>query len=76
MRGGREAKYLIQNTNLFLAQTLLQKRTYVCFWRCPMDNATLHTGYRGEFYSRLSERHQRITEQLGLLDRLILWLRG
>jgi hypothetical protein len=41
-----------------------------------MDNATLHTAYRGEFYSRLSERHQRIIEQMGLLDRLILWLRG
>lgn len=41
-----------------------------------MDNATLHTVYRGEFYRRLSERHQFITAQLGVLDRLILWLRG
>jgi len=41
-----------------------------------MDTVTLHTSYRGEFYRRLSERHERITEHLGLLDRLILWLRG
>ena len=41
-----------------------------------MDTAILHTGYRGEFYRRLADRHQRITEQLGLLDRLILWLQG
>ncbi len=36
----------------------------------------LQPGYRGEFYRRLSERHQLIAEQLGILDRLILWLRG
>jgi hypothetical protein len=41
-----------------------------------MITATVYTSYRGEFYDRLSERHQRITAQLGLLDRLILWLRG
>jgi hypothetical protein len=41
-----------------------------------MVHVTLHTGYRGEFYRRLYERHQRITKQLGLLDRLILWLQG
>jgi hypothetical protein len=41
-----------------------------------MDTVILHTGYQGEFYRRLSARHQRITAQLGLLDRLILWLRG
>jgi hypothetical protein len=41
-----------------------------------MNTAILHTGYRGEFYRRLSDRHQRITAQLGLLDRLIVWLRG
>jgi hypothetical protein len=36
----------------------------------------LYIGYRGDFYQRLSERHQRITKQLGLLDRLILWFQG
>ena len=33
-------------------------------------------GYYGDFYRRLSERHQRIAEQLGLLDRLLLWLQS
>jgi hypothetical protein len=41
-----------------------------------MDIAIIHTTYRGEFYHRLADRHQRIIAQLGLLDRLILWLRG
>jgi|KBSSwiStaDraftv2_1062776.scaffolds.fasta_scaffold555057_3 hypothetical protein len=41
-----------------------------------MDTAIVYTSYRGEFYQRLSERHQRITAHLGLLDRLMLWLRG
>jgi hypothetical protein len=41
-----------------------------------MDTAIMHTTYRGEFYHRLADRHQRITTQLGLLDRLILWLQG
>jgi hypothetical protein len=41
-----------------------------------MDNDMSYPCYRGEFYWRLSERHQRITKQLGLIDRLILWFRG
>ena len=41
-----------------------------------MDHAKMNTARRGAFYHTLSERHQRIAEQLGLLDRLILWLRG
>ena len=41
-----------------------------------MDHTILHTGYRGEFYRRLSDRHLRITKQFGLLDRLIVWLCG
>ena len=41
-----------------------------------MNNSTVHTGYRGDFYRRLSERHQLISEQLSMLDRLILWLCG
>jgi hypothetical protein len=41
-----------------------------------MENATSYPGYRGDFYRRLSERHQFISEQLSMLDRLILWLRG
>jgi hypothetical protein len=35
-----------------------------------------HTDYCSDFYQRLSERHQRITKQLGVLDRLILWLQS
>jgi len=41
-----------------------------------MDNISVYPGERGGFYRRLSDRHQRITEQLGLLDRFILWLQG
>ena len=41
-----------------------------------MDPVMVHTDYQGEFYRRLADRHQRITAQLGLLDRLMLWLRG
>jgi hypothetical protein len=33
-------------------------------------------GYYSDFYRRLSERHQRIAEQLGLFDRVLLWLQS
>jgi hypothetical protein len=38
--------------------------------------STLSTGERGGFYRRLANRHQRIAAQLGLLDRLFIWLRS
>jgi len=40
------------------------------------STSTLSTSDRGGFYRRLADRHQRIAEQLGLLDRLLIWLRS